>query len=162
MEILFFVSAALLRNSQEPINIITAYYVTICMPTERNFWKMACLSNSIFLKTDFEKKRSNDFESQLIDMAANIESKEMPVKSSIKDLQKTFEIKDHSRTFGRSSRSSFIQRWSKDLRDQSSFKKLPTFFMIEDHSWILGRIFRSKIVQRFSKTLRDQVSFEDF
>ena len=31
---------------------------------------MACQSNSIFLKTDFEKKRSNDFESQLIDMAA--------------------------------------------------------------------------------------------
>ena len=52
----------------KPINIITAYYVTICMPAEKDFRKMACQSNSIFLKTDFEKKRSNDFESQLIDM----------------------------------------------------------------------------------------------
>ena len=68
------------------------------------------------------EKRSNDFESQLIDMAANIKSKAIPVKSSIKDLRKTFEIKDHSRTFGRSSISKTIQVPAKDLRNQISFK----------------------------------------
>ena len=95
---------------------------------------MACQSNSIFLKTDFEKKRSNDFESQLIDMAANIKTKEVPVKSSIKDLRKTFEIKDHSRTFGRSSISKTIQGPAKDLRDQISFKDDRKIFAIEVHS----------------------------
>ena len=110
---------------------------------------MACQSNSNFLKTDFEKK-------------------ELPVKSTINDFWKTFEIiKDHSRTFGILSISKTIQESSESLqdqisfedhrRDQRSFKELPTFFMIEDQSRVL-KIFDVKdIVKIFENSSRSNI-----
>ena len=57
MEIVLFVSAASLRNSQEPMNNMRVNYVTIGVPTERSFPKVACQPKNLFRKIDLEEEK---------------------------------------------------------------------------------------------------------
>ena len=141
MEILFFVSAALLPNSREPINIITAFYVTICI-------FCIILKNGVPIKFDLFQKltlrkkdqmtlKANWFRSKIIQGPSEDRRYQRPFKV----LRKIFEIKFHSKLIERSSQSKFIQG-------------TPTFFMIDDHSWIL-RIVR--IVATREATLQQPI-----
>ena len=80
---------------------------------------------------------------------------------SLKDLPKIFESKDHSSTFGRSSRSKIIQGFSEDLQNQRSFKDLRKIFEITDHTRIFDRSSTSRIIQGSSIDLRDHGSYKD-